>query len=630
MLTNIPQWQQEILNFKGVKSMFVLEKNIADIYPTWARSTPSPSVDEIDFVSMRDLLAALFQKNSSTQHYRMVFYDPISHFSNPYNDPTLSELIQSADQEAQETIAQEEAINAYRHQDSQEQRYVRDSHIIKALMTRNCRVNDMSNTPICIVIGMASRLVASVDALMPDDVTLFSNYLISAENALSPDRQNRNTLVFVTDNLRDLPEWLISSNPNMRPIVVPKPDRETRACYVEAFFDCGESIPKEGKSEIEEFIDKTDGMTLRELDELRRMHVRSGEGIGGLSRLVDTYKYGMKENKWASIAHKLGNNPSEAIRRRVKGQERAVSAVVSVLKRSALGLSGSTHSGSRKPKGILFLAGPTGTGKTEMVKSVTELLFGDERSMLRFDMSEYRGDNSDQRLFGAPPGYVGYSQGGQLTNAVRANPFSVLLFDEIEKANSSVMDKFLQILEDGRMTDGQGNTVYFSETIIFFTSNVGFSEEVYDPTGHSVIERKTLISPREPYEDVRSKVLSAMEAKFKPEFLGRIGNNIVVFDFIDDDSAAAILEQKIARINCFVESQHSISIVVDTSCYEMLLESALSDRVREKGGRGIGNLVESEYLNPLSDYLFDHNVRPGSDIRVLSNGQSITFEEGRT
>ena len=142
------------------------------------------------------------------------------------------------------------------------------------------------------------------------------------------------------------------------------------------------------------------------------------------------------------------------------------------------------HEGGR-PRGVAFLAGPTGVGKTELAKSVTQLLFGDESAYIRFDMSEFSAEHSDQRLIGAPPGYVGYDAGGELTNAVREKPFSVVLFDEIEKAHPRILDKFLQILDDGVLTSGRGDRVYFSESIIIFTSNLGIYSTAADGTRQS-------------------------------------------------------------------------------------------------------------------------------------------------
>ena len=232
---------------------------------------------------------------------------------------------------------------------------------------------------------------------------------------------------------------------------------------------------QEHQDELEKIQDRfvalTEGFTFTELNGLRRLSKNQRIHIKNMCDVVDLYKFGIKENPWNTLKYKEMKNAYADFEKRIKGQEIAITKTLDVVKRAMTGMSGMQSSG--KPKGVLFFAGPTGTGKTETAKTLAEKLFGDERSCIRFDMSEYGQSHSDQKLLGAPPGYVGYEAGGQLTNAVKHNPFSILLFDEIEKAHPSILDKFLQILEDGRMTDGQGNTVYFSETIIIFTSNLG-------------------------------------------------------------------------------------------------------------------------------------------------------------
>ncbi len=220
-------------------------------------------------------------------------------------------------------------------------------------------------------------------------------------------------------------------------------------------------------------------------------------------------------------------------------------------------------------------------------------------------MSEYGQSHSDQKLLGAPPGYVGYEAGGQLTNAVKKNPFSILLFDEIEKAHPSILDKFLQILEDGRMTDGQGNTVYFSESIIIFTSNLG----IY--TRNQRGEREANVTSEMPYSQMSSRVRDAIENYLKlelgrPEILNRIGENIVVFDYIRPGVAKRILDSQIEKIIRNLATEKRIEIKIAQDAKTILTAQALDNL--GNGGRGIGNVVENLLINPLSRYLFDNEI----------------------
>ena len=322
--------------------------------------------------------------------------------------------------------------------------------------------------------------------------------------------------------------------------------------------------------------------------------------------------------KTGSIAQRMYAN--------ILGQSSALAKVMDVIKRSVIGRGGASNN---RPKGVLFFAGPTGTGKTETAKALARNIFGDESCCLRFDMAEYKQSQSDQKLLGAPPGYVGYEAGGQLTNAVRDNPFSIILFDEIEKAHPSILDKFLQILDDGRLTDGQGNTVYFSESIIIFTSNKGIVGTVseIDELGNRIERNKQLIDSKNcaTHKEMQAKVIDGIRNYFKyelgrPELLNRIGeDNIVVYDFIRPDVAESILKLHIDRVK--TDFRDNSEIEIDTSAIEkILLDKCCTPDVLEYGGRGIRNTVESCLYTPLTRFIYDHQdaVTAGKAIVICS------------
>ena len=292
----------------------------------------------------------------------------------------------------------------------------------------------------------------------------------------------------------------------------------------------------------------------------------------------------------------------EMLERRVKGQAHAVRKSLDILIRSAMGLSGSqTSSRHGRPRGVLFFAGPTGVGKTELAKAITELLFGSEAAYHRFDMSEFSSENSESRLVGAPPGYVGHEDGGELVNAARSRPFSVFLFDEIEKAHPRILDKFLQIIDEGRLTDGRGETVHFSESLIIFTSNIGiFGSDKATNLNLNVL-------PSDSYSENEQKIVEAIQTYFRfklqrPELINRIGQNIVVFEFIRVNSAILILKNMLKKVFAAVREEHGIKVRLSAQAMERIEELCTYDLF--DGGRGIGNRLETVLVNPLARLLF--------------------------
>ena len=291
-----------------------------------------------------------------------------------------------------------------------------------------------------------------------------------------------------------------------------------------------------------------------------------------------------------------------AIGERVIGQERAISAIASAIRRSRAGLSD-----DNRPIGSFLFLGPTGVGKTEVAKSLSEQLFDDEHAMIRIDMSEYMEQHAVSRLIGSPPGYVGYDQGGQLTEAVRRRPYSVVLFDEIEKAHPDVFNVLLQVLDDGRLTDGQGRTIDFTNTIIIMTSNVG-SQAIMDFSGDDVAK-------------LEHSMLDVLRQHFRPEFLNRI-DDIVLFDRISQDAMRAIVDVQLANIVRQVRNSREITLEFDDAVKDMLATDGYDPTF---GARPLKRLIQKRVLDPLALEIIDGRVNDGDVVKVSASGDKVVF-----
>jgi ATP-dependent Clp protease ATP-binding subunit ClpB len=290
----------------------------------------------------------------------------------------------------------------------------------------------------------------------------------------------------------------------------------------------------------------------------------------------------------------------ERLSQRVIGQDEALTAVANAVRRARAGLQD-----PNRPVGSFIFLGPTGVGKTETARALAEFLFDDERAMVRLDMSEYMEKHAVARMIGAPPGYIGYEEGGQLTEAVRRRPYSVILFDEIEKAHPDVFNVLLQILDDGRLTDSKGRTVDFKNTVLIMTSNLG-SREIQ------------AVSDDE--KQVREAVLQILREHFKPEFLNRI-DDIVIFHQLSREQIVQIIDVQLARLRHMLE-ERNIALVLDDSARALLAREGYDPLY---GARPLKRAIQTLIQNPLAVKLLRGEILPGQTVRVSADGNEMKF-----
>ncbi|HYT14733.1 MAG TPA: ATP-dependent chaperone ClpB [Candidatus Nitrosopolaris sp.] len=295
----------------------------------------------------------------------------------------------------------------------------------------------------------------------------------------------------------------------------------------------------------------------------------------------------------------------ERVHERVIGQDEAVSAVANAVRRNRSGLSD-----PNRPVGSFIFLGPTGVGKTELARALAEFLFDNEQALIRLDMSEYQEKHTVARLIGAPPGYVGYDEGGQLTEAVRRRPYSVVLFDEIEKAHPDVFNILLQILDDGRLTDGQGRTVDFRNAVIIMTSNLG-SQIIQEMAGKS-------------FEDVRDAVMAVLRDHFRPEFLNRV-DEVIVFKPLTEDQLAAIVDIQLRRLEQRLAERHIQLVVTDAA--RKLLAHRGWDPVY--GARPLKRAIQRMVQDPLAMMLLEGKFSDGEAVEVDARSGELVFNKAK-
>jgi ATP-dependent Clp protease ATP-binding subunit ClpB len=299
----------------------------------------------------------------------------------------------------------------------------------------------------------------------------------------------------------------------------------------------------------------------------------------------------------------------ERLHQRVVNQQEAITAVSNAIRRARSGLQD-----PNRPMGSFIFLGPTGVGKTELARALAEFLFDDENAMVRIDMSEYMEKHAVSRLVGAPPGYVGYEEGGQLSEAIRRRPYSVVLFDEIEKAHADVFNILLQVLDDGRLTDGQGRTVDFTNTLVIMTSNIGspIIQEYFTAGNLSAKDRAQM----------EERVKMELRGQFRPEFLNRV-DDIIIFHSLDEKQLAAIVDIQLRRLEKRL-AQQQLKLDLDASAKRFLAKEGYDPQF---GARPLKRAIQERLLDPLAMKLLAGEFKPGDHIKASTKDGELVFHK---
>lgn len=583
------------------KEVVILHGNVRDTYVDWREG--------IVYGNLVDLLRHSLRVSSGSLS-QVVLFDPVDQMQGEVQNP--------------DPVPNESNFSQSDLADSRPMRSTSPEQVELAMVLHEYRekLSDPGSRT-ALVLPHLDKTIARKSVYQSDD----EEHILRLQKLIDEIQPpNRLILVAIQDSM--VPLELYTHAPRVRLIAVPLPDKQDRAYYFRHTLT-GQVSP----DLLDLAADLTDGLYLYDLQNIvATLGQESGASLDSsrIRELVNQYRVGYREDYFGKFPlNKLIAAPKWFTEEAgVKGQGHAVMKVCQALWVARAGLAGES-----KPKAVFFFAGPSGVGKTFLARSLAEFLFQSKESFIRFDMSEFKEEHTISKLIGSPPGYVGFTEGGALTNAVREKPFSVILFDEVEKAHPRVLDIFLQILDEGRLSDSHGQTVFLSETIIIFTSNIGARSDVEIGPGCSELDRirgiRTEYTGPELRNKLREHYVAAVERYFvreiaRPELLNRIGSNIVAFNYIDTPQVMLQIAEKQIRDTCADfdkrHQQEGWALCFEPNVAESLVHQH-KDAIAEFGGRSIGHTIQANIVPELAKSVLLAELRRARDVQFVVSNQ---------